>query len=185
MAALVLAAAAFWASPTPASAAREHPAKYMQRVADELAAAARAGNSEAIAAVFRRHADVGWLGAASLGSYAGKMPKSEHPSYLNGMVRFIANYAAQQAPKYPVARATVVGASQEDGTGVHVDTRVELRGGEAYDVRWLLVRRGSAWKVRDAQVVGFWLSPFLKNLFEGYITENGGNPRALVVALNR
>ena len=39
--------------------------------------------------------------------------------------------------------------------------------------------------MRDAQVLGFWMSPFLKDLFEKYIGENGGNPRALVVALNR
>ncbi len=116
--------------PAPAAAAQEHPAKYMQRVANELTAATRAANPQAIATVLRRHADIGWLGAASLGTYAGKMPKAEHPSYLNGMVRFISNYTAQQAPKYPVARATVMGASQEDSTGVHVDTRVELRSGE-------------------------------------------------------
>jgi phospholipid transport system substrate-binding protein len=33
--------------------------------------------------------------------------------------------------------------------------------------------------------MGFWMSPFLKNLFEAYIGENGGNPQALVIALNR
>jgi phospholipid transport system substrate-binding protein len=39
--------------------------------------------------------------------------------------------------------------------------------------------------VRDAMVVGFWMTPFLKKLFEDYIAENGGNPSALVAALNR
>jgi phospholipid transport system substrate-binding protein len=34
-------------------------------------------------------------------------------------------------------------------------------------------------------VVGFWMTPFLKKLFEDYIAENGGNPSALVAALNR
>ena len=60
-----------------------------------------------------------------------------------------------------------------------------MKTGETYDVRWLVVRRGDGFKVRDAQVMGFWSSPFLKNLFENYISENGGNPKALVVALNR
>ena len=40
-------------------------------------------------------------------------------------------------------------------------------------------------KVRDAQVVGFWMTSFLDNLFQNYISENGNNPRALVLALNR
>ena len=43
----------------------------------------------------------------------------------------------------------------------------------------------STYKVRDAQVIGFWMTSFLDNLFQNYISENGGNPKALVVALNR
>jgi hypothetical protein len=29
------------------------------------------------------------------------------------------------------------------------------------------------------------MTPFLKKLFEDYIAENGGNPSALITALNR
>jgi hypothetical protein len=29
------------------------------------------------------------------------------------------------------------------------------------------------------------MTPFLKNLFEDYISKNGGNPRALTTALSR
>ena len=39
--------------------------------------------------------------------------------------------------------------------------------------------------MRDAMVLGLWMTPFLKKLFEDYIAQNGGNPRALVAALNR
>ena len=42
-----------------------------------------------------------------------------------------------------------------------------------------------SYKVRDAMVLGLWMTPFLKNLFEDYIAQNGGHPRALVAALNR
>jgi phospholipid transport system substrate-binding protein len=34
-------------------------------------------------------------------------------------------------------------------------------------------------------VLGFWMTPFLKKLFEDYIAQNGGNPSALVAALSR
>ena len=54
-----------------------------------------------------------------------------------------------------------------------------LADGSAYDVRWLLARHGTGFKVRDAMVLGFWMTPFLKKLFEDYIAQNGGNPRAL------
>jgi phospholipid transport system substrate-binding protein len=40
-------------------------------------------------------------------------------------------------------------------------------------------------KVRDAEIIGFEMTSFLNNLFQNYISENGGNPRTLVIALNR
>lgn len=169
----------------PAAVAAEPAARYMQRVAKDLLSAARSSSQSEFAQTVRSHADYPTIGLYSLGAYANGLPRSDRNSYYAGMINFIARYAATNAPKYPVASAVVTGQTEETKTGVHVDTRVTLRDGTAYDVRWLLVRRGSAWKVRDAQVLGFWMSPFLKDLFEKYIAENGGNPRALVVALNR
>ena len=60
-----------------------------------------------------------------------------------------------------------------------------LADGSGYDVRWALSKYGNSYKVRDAMVLGFWMTPFLKNLFEDYIAKNGGNPRALTSALSR
>lgn len=168
-----------------ASIAGEAPARYMQRVAKQLVTAARSASHNDFATAVRSHADYRTIGLYSLGTYRRGLPRSDQNSYFSGMINFIARYAANNAPKYPVARAIVTGQTQESKSGVHVDTRVTLTDGTSYDVRWLLVRRGSTWKVRDAQVMGFWMSPFLKDLFENYISENGGNPRALVVALNR
>lgn len=163
----------------------EAPATYMQRVANELVAASRTGAAANFAAVIRRHADVPHIGISSLGSYARALAAMDRPSYFSGMVSFIARYAATNAPKYPVASAIMLSQTTEDSGGVYVDSRITLRSGETYDVRWWLVRSGASFKVRDAQVAGFWMSPFLKSLFENYIGENGGNPKALVIALNR
>lgn len=168
-----------------ATLAAEPPARYMQRVAKDLINAARSNSQSEFAKTVRSHADYPTIGLYSLGAYAKGLPQAERNTYFSGMINFIARYAATNAPKYPVSNAVVTGQTEETKSGVHVDTRVTLQDGTAYDVRWLLVRRGSAWKVRDAQVLGFWMSPFLKDLFEKYIAENGGNPRALVVALNR
>jgi phospholipid transport system substrate-binding protein len=66
-----------------------------------------------------------------------------------------------------------------------VDSTVLLADGTSYEVRWLLAKFGTTYKVRDAMVMGFWMTPFLKKLFEDYIAQNGGNPRALTMALNR
>lgn len=174
-----------WMAAMAAPAHAEHPTAFMQRVANELIAAQRSGSGPAFASVIRKHADVPWLGLSSLGSYAQRMSAADRPNYYNGMIKFVSNYAAKEAGKYMVARATVVGATEETANGVYVDSVVELTSGDKYDVRWYLGRQGTTYKVRDAQVVSFWMSPFLKKLFENYITENGGNPQALIVALNR
>lgn len=183
LSALLLTLPMLWAAASPARA--EHPTAFMQRVSNELINAQRLGGGAAFAAVLRKHADVPWIGHSSLGTYAQRLAAAERPNYYNGMIKFISNYAAKEAPKYPVNRAIVTSATEESGKGVYVDTTIELKSGETYDVRWWLTRQGTTFKVRDASVVGFWMSPFLKNLFENYITENGGNPQALIVALNR
>jgi phospholipid transport system substrate-binding protein len=163
----------------------ETPAAYMQRVANELMAAARTGSASAIAAVVRSHADLPSIGLTALGSYAARLPKADRPIYYNGLANFIARYGASEAPKYPVARATMVGQSAANSVTSYVDSRVTLRSGETYDVRWIINKRGDTYKVRDAEVIGFRMTSFLDTLFQNYIGENGGNPRALVIALNR
>jgi len=163
----------------------ETPAAYMKRVGNELLAASRSGSASQFAMVINANADVRSIGLGALGSYVHSLPRADRPVYFNGMINFIARYAAKEAPKYPVARFVVTGQSKEDARGTYVDSRITLADGSDYDVRWLIVRREEGYKVRDAQVVGFWMTSFLDNLFQDYISNNGGNPRALVVALNR
>lgn len=182
LAILTLAAAGLFAAPQVRA---EAPAAYMQRVANELVAAQRSGSAQSYASVIRSHADVPTIGLTALGSYASALPKGDRPTYYNGMINFIARYAAKEGPKYPVARAIMVGQSSESGSGASVDSRITLRTGESYDVRWILVRRGAVYKVRDAEVIGFRMTSFLDTLFQNYISENGGNPKSLVLALSK
>jgi phospholipid transport system substrate-binding protein len=157
----------------------------MQRVANDLIAASRSGSALAFATAIRSNADVPSIGLSALGSYAAILPKADRPAYYNGMINFIARYAAREAPKYPVASAIMVGQSKETSGGTFVDSRVTLQAGDVYDVRWRLVRRGDTFKVREAEIIGFEMTSFLNNLFQTYISDNGGNPRVLVIALNR
>jgi len=163
----------------------ESPAGYMKRVGNELLAASRSGSAAQFGMVLNANADVPSIGLSALGDYARVLPRADRPIYYSGMINFIARYAAKESPKYPVARFIVTAQSDEAVRGTYVDSRITLASGETYDVRWLVVRRGKTYKVRDAQVIGFWMTSFLDNLFQNYISENGGNPKALVVALNR
>jgi phospholipid transport system substrate-binding protein len=165
-------------------ARKESPAGYMKRVGNDLLLASRAGSVSQIAMVLSANADVQSIGLNALGDYARSLPKTDRPMYYSGMVNFIARYAAKEAPKYPIARFIVTAQSQDDARGTYVDSHITLASGDAYDVRWLVVKREGVYKVRDAQVIGFWMTSFLDNLFQNYISENGGNPKSLVVALN-
>jgi phospholipid transport system substrate-binding protein len=170
-------------SAAPAQA--ETPAQFMQRVANDLLAASRSGSEADFATAIRSHADVPTIGLAALGSYATVLPKTDRPAYYNGMITFISRYAAKESPKYPVAKAIMVGQTKETSGGAFVDSTITLKTGETYDVRWHIVKRGSAYKVREAEIIGFEMTSFLNTLFQNYISENGGNPRTLVIALNR
>jgi phospholipid transport system substrate-binding protein len=181
----LLAVIACFAATTASGAWAESPAIYMQRVQNELLAAQKTGGVAAFGNVLRQHMDVPGIGLTALGPHVRTLPKDERPSYYNGMINFIAKYAAKTSPQYPVASAVVTGQGPGDAGGTNVDSRITLRSGEGYDVRWLVVKSGSGYKVRDAQVVGFWMTSFLNDLFQNYISENGNNPRALVLALSR
>lgn len=167
------------------AARAESPAAYMKRVSSELLSAHHSGSTAQFAKVLAANADVPSIGISALGAYARSLPRADRPVYYSGMVNFIARYAAKESPKYPVDRIIVTAQSRGATYGTYVDTRVKLRNGDSYDVRWLVVRRGKTYKVRDAQIIGFWMTSFLDNLFQNYISENGGNPKSLVVALNR
>jgi phospholipid transport system substrate-binding protein len=159
---------------------------FMAEVGRELTRAARTRSPGAIATVIQHYSDVQAIGNYSLGAYRARLAETDREAYYTGMVRFISRYAAGEAPKYPVARVEWSNQSMRaPNGGIAVDSKVVLADGTEYEVRWLLRRYGSAYKVRDAMVLGFWMTPFLQKLFEDYITQNGGNPRALTTALNR
>ena len=185
---IALAVLPLLASLLSAPASAQDPAvEFMKQASRELIAAAKSGKPEDFIDVIQKRGHIPAIGLYALGDYKLHLKSTDRSTYYGGMVRFISRYAATEAPKYAVSHAEIMSPAlkAEAGTGVYVDSRVHLRSGTSYDVRWLLVPQGNSFRIRDAQVMGFWMSPFLKNLFEAYIGENGGNPQALVIALNR
>jgi phospholipid transport system substrate-binding protein len=175
-----------WLSATPVPAAQTDPAvKFMAQVGRELMAAARTRSPSVIANVFQRYADVSYIGMYSLGTYRNLLPASERSNFLGGMVRFIGRYAATESQKYVVTKVEWSDESIRGTNGIMVDSKITLADGSSYDVRWLLARYGNSYRVRDAMVGPIWVTPLLKGLFEDYIAQNGGHPRALVAVLNR
>ena len=174
---------AFFALAAPAAA--DPAVQFVQRMANELHVAARAKSPQLIANVIQRYGDVSYIGSYSLGSYRAQLAANDRTLYHSGIIKFLGRYAANEAPKYPVAKYEVITPSLQGANGLMVDSRITLKDGTTYDVRWLLAKYGNTYRVRDAMVYGFWMTPFLKKLFEDYVGENGGNVKALVVVLNR
>lgn len=178
---MTLAAAVLWSAPSAAKA--DKPVQFMRKVAAELIAASRSGSPSAMQSVIARYGAIDRIGLYSLGTYARRLSRSRRPGYYQGMTRFMARYAISQAKNYPVRSAVFHNRSFRDRSGYKVDSRVTFKDGSTYDVRWLVVYRSGAYKVRDAQVLGFWLTPFQRQLFNDYIEKNGGNVNALLAAL--
>lgn len=176
----------------PASQAQTNTADpavaYMQRVAKDLISAAKAGPADRanrFKAAIQKHGHYRDIAHYALGDYKPKLTSQDRNPYYDGMVRFISRYAAKESEKYAVTHAEIFGPASRSSQGIYVDSRVHLSDGSTYDVRWLLIPRGSTFMVRDAQVLTFWMTPFLRDLFVKYISENGGQVKALVLALNQ
>lgn len=172
------------ATSVPARAA-DPAVVYMAGVGRELMAAARTRSPVPLATVIQKHGDIAYIGLYALGSYRSKLASSEKPEFLAGTTRFMARFAASKAPDYQVERVEWANASIRGGSGTMVDSTVYLRDGSSYEVRWLLSRAEGGYKVRDASVLGFWMTGQLKTMFEDYVSQNGGSVRALTSVLNR
>lgn len=181
---LALAATITTASVGAASAA-DPAVQYMERVSRDLMSAARSRSPQAMQLAVARHGDVAQIGFYALGDYRPRLDTTDREPYLNGMTRFIGRYAANEAPKYPVASVRFAQESRRAKYGLMVDSTITLQDGTSYEVAWMLSKVGSTYRVRDAQAMGFWMTPFLKKLFEDYIAQNGGNVKSLVAVLQR
>jgi phospholipid transport system substrate-binding protein len=182
----ILSLLAFMPAERQAAASQPDPAvAFMQRVAKDLISAAKAQSPDQFRKAIETHGHYRDIAHFALGDYRPKLSSGDRTSYYNGMLRFIARYAANEAQKYPVSHAEIFGPATHTTQGVYVDSRVHMADGTTYDVRWLLIPRGRTFMVRDAQVLTFWMTPFLRDLFVKYITENNGQVKALVLALNQ
>lgn len=169
----------------PAIAAGDAPVKFMQRVSKELLRAHHDNNETQMTRVIRSRGDVAAIGRFSLGTYYARLKSNSRTSYFNGMTKFMARYVISQSKTYRVARAEILRPSTVRGRDHVVDSRVTLTDGTVYNVQWLLAKRGKTFKVRDVNVLGFWVLPFQRNLFRSYVRKANGNVNALVLALNQ
>lgn len=181
----VIAVLIAWTVPAASALAADPAVEFMQKVSRELILAQRSRSEALMAAAINRYGANSAIALSALGDYRPKLAATDHPSLVTGTVAFLARYATAESSKYPVSNVEFLPESRRAKYGLMVDSKIILRDGSSYDVSWMVVKVGTTYRVRDAQVMGFWMTPFLQKLYEDYIGQNGGNPKALLTALNR
>ncbi|MEM7618951.1 MAG: ABC transporter substrate-binding protein [Pseudomonadota bacterium] len=181
---LILLASFLHSASVHAAKKKEKPVVFMEAVAKKLLAAAKSGSKKQMQRVIASYADMSGIGTYSLGDYAKKLPNSRRRVYQRGVAKFMARYLIGQSKQYKIAKAEILGLGGIRKNSYLVDSKVILEDGTEYDVQWRIKKHKRTFKIRDAKVLGFWLVPFQRDLFNNFVSEQGGNVNALVLALN-
>ncbi len=167
-----------------ADSKRDSAVVFMKAVAKELMAAVRSGDKRNLELVINKYADLKAIGNYSLGDYAKKLPRRKRPKYYRGVAKFMARYFMDESKKYKVSDAKVSSPSFKEYGESIVDSVVRLEDGSQYEVQWRLTRKNRRFKIRDIRILGLWLVPYQRNLFNDFVIKRGGNVNDLVIALN-
>lgn len=178
-----LIAGLFAAAATPAVAADHPSVVYMRQVAKDMLAAHRQGTVPAFLRAVQRHADIPEISQNALGKYSSNLQSSQRARYQKGVATYLARYFALTSRDYTVAKYEIGEAKVDKDKDVVVATKVYLMTGQTYNVNWKLVWRGGRYKVRDASVLGFWLTNFQRKDFTDYLSKRNGNINMLITAL--
>ena len=146
---------------TPAQAGDHPSVVYMRQVAKDLLAAHRQGTVSAFLRAVQRHADVPTIAQFALGQYSGKLQPGQRARYERGVATYLARYFALQSRDYTVAKYDIGEATVDRNQDVIVQSKVYLMTGQTYTVNWKLDWKGGRYKVRDASVLGFWLTEYV------------------------
>jgi phospholipid transport system substrate-binding protein len=168
----------------PVFAATEHPSvSYMNKVGSDLLNAHRRATTASFLRVVQRHSDVSSIADYALGDYGSKLPAAQKARYQRGVAVFMSRYLAAQSREYTIAKFEVLDAAVDDSKDVIVNTKVYLMNGQIFNVGWKLVWRGGAYRVRDARVLGFWLTNGLKSEITSFLGKRNGDFGLLIKAL--
>ncbi len=180
-----LLAGLFGLTAAPVLAAAEHPSvTFMKQVGKDLLSAHRQGTVPSFLRVVQRYADLPEISSHALGKYLAKLQSGQRSKYQRGVATYLARYFALQSREYTVAKYEVGEATVDDNKDVLVESKVYLITGQTYNVSWRLIWRDGKYKVRDAKVLGFWLTNFQRSDFTAYLDKRNGDINKLILALN-
>ncbi|MDA7948801.1 MAG: ABC transporter substrate-binding protein [Hyphomicrobiaceae bacterium] len=133
--------------------------------------------------LIRGNVDVESIGDYSLGSYIADLSGADVETYYEAVTNFMARYAAMQSRHYRIEKADFYRPKYHKGGAITLKSRITLASGTSYRVKWKIVEADGKFKVLDASIFGFWLTPFQKRLFQSYVRDNDHDVQALVNVL--
>ena len=133
--------------------------------------------------LIRKNVDVESIGDYSLGTYIAALSDKDVETYYEAVTNFMARYAAMQSRHYQIENAEFYRPKYHKDGAITLKSRITLANGSSYRVKWKIVEADGKFKVLDASIFGFWLTPFQRRMFQSYVRNNNDDVQALVHVL--
>ena len=156
---------------------------FMNELARTAIQANKTINRSGLEKIIRNNVDVERIGNYSLGTYISALSETDVDTYYEAVTNFMARYAAMQSRHYQIENAEFYRPKYHKDGAITLKSRVTLANGSTYRVKWKIVEADGKFKVLDASIFGFWLTPFQRRLFQSYVRENDHDVDALVHVL--
>lgn len=165
-------------------AAAVSPKVFVEKVGNQVIAAARAGSAKKFHRLLTANAAISTIAAFSLGPYRKKLPASRKKEFHRLVAKHISKIFAAHSKKLAGKNLKVL-SSRPKGKSTIVKSVLKYPSGQSAKVTWRLVNRGGSYKIFDVNVKGIWLANIQKTDFTGVMRRNNGNIEALFNYLKR
>ncbi|MEM8744148.1 MAG: ABC transporter substrate-binding protein [Pseudomonadota bacterium] len=156
---------------------------FMNELAETAIQANKTVDRSGLEKIIRKNVDVESIGDYSLGTYMTALSDADAESYYDAVTNFMARYAAMQSRHYQIEKAEFYRPKYHKDGAITLKSKVTLASGSTYRVKWKIVEADGQFKVLDASIFGFWLTPFQRRLFQSYVRENNHDVQALMHVL--
>jgi len=147
----------------------------VERVANDLEAAARSGSISAYTRVLQRHAGVTGLALFALGPYRRDIKGHLRSEYVRLATQYMGRVMADYGHQILNGKLVIKDCFPQNGA-ILVRSRI----GQSH-LTWRVQGR----RISDVKVEGIWLALTLRSTFVQVLRDNNGDPQALIIYLRK
>ncbi len=169
--ALAIALVAWLWAPQPARAGSCPEAAVVERAANALIAAARAGSSAKFANAMKTYADMRAIALFALGKHRKKLPAARQGEFVEQTTQFVAETFKDYRLKFRADSLRIM-----DCRGKMIHSRLEFLGAKpAQKVIWRMKGK----RISDVNIQNAWLGQLLRTHYDAVMSKSGGDINAL------